>query len=206
MAEMINIGMINFSETMHKLNPYIKDSNFILDYGCGTGDKTRIIKSFCTIKENAIIIGYDVNPNNISFAKKKTEERKRNNIIYVSSIKELHTLMENYNIKNFDTILSTFVLHEAGDKIFNEIYPLLNDNGYLCIMDHDKKEIDKSIFIEYLTEADKEEIKAHNFNYVFKEHTKFGLDDCVYFAEKLGFKTEETFSKDYFFTWIGKKK
>ena len=167
----------------------------ILDYGCGQGTITNLIKM---LSGNGLVYGYDPDKFKIECAKKK----ERRNIFFTSSL-------ENINGNKFESIFSSFVLHESGFKLINKMAYFLMPEGYLIVLDHDKKGISFDNFEEYLTEQDKKNHKELSIEDIWKQHTKYELKDCISFAENNGFKTIRAYAhKDLNFgayLWIGKK-
>ena len=166
----------------------------ILDYGCGQGTITKLIKM---LSGNSLFYGYDPDKFKIKCAKKKEQY----GISFISSLEKI-------NGDKFESIFSGFVLHESGFELINEMSSFLTPEGYLIVLDHDKKGIPFKNFEKYLTTQDKKEHKKLSVEDIWKQHTKYELKDCISFAEKNGFKTIQAYShKDLDFgayLWIGK--
>lgn len=167
----------------------------ILDYGCGKGSITSFIKM---LRKDSLIYGYDPDNHKIENAKKK---KLWQNISFINSLTDVGG-------KKFDSVLSSFVLHETGFPLVNEMKSFLMPGGYLIVLDHDKKGICLGDFKRCLTNQDKREHNGTPLKDIWKQHTQSGLEDCISFAEANGFKTVKAYShKDLNFgayLWIGK--
>jgi 2-polyprenyl-3-methyl-5-hydroxy-6-metoxy-1,4-benzoquinol methylase len=103
---------------------YLKSSDIVLDFGCGTGlisneiaDKVKFI--------NAI----DISSKMIEIAKNKAVNRKIQNIDYIQS-----TIFDKrYKSGSFDVILAFYILHllEDNHKIIQRINDLLKPGGLI---------------------------------------------------------------------------
>ncbi|MFL0246299.1 class I SAM-dependent methyltransferase [Candidatus Clostridium stratigraminis] len=119
-------------ETLKKFN--IKDDGVLLDVGCGIGYFTI---PAAKILENNKVIGIDIMPEILEIAKEKAEGRR--NVEFKES-KEYSFPIEDNSVKY---VLIGNVIHEVEDKIkyFKEVKRVLKKDGYLLIIDWDKKEM-----------------------------------------------------------------
>ena len=107
------------------------DHENILDFGCGTGTLTLMIKR---AGPGCIVYGIDIDPQVLGIAKKKA----RHDGV------EIHLVLYNgvtlpFDDESFDKVVSSLVIHHlpAGEKpgIFRELYRVLKNGGELHIMD-----------------------------------------------------------------------
>ena len=104
------------------MRKYLRDSDVILDYGCGTGLISSEIAS-----DVKMIHAVDISSKMIRIAKRKADKRKIENIQYV------HTTIfdERYTRESFDVILAFNVLHLLDDthKVIQKMNELLKPGG-----------------------------------------------------------------------------
>ncbi|MFL0268750.1 class I SAM-dependent methyltransferase [Candidatus Clostridium radicumherbarum] len=119
-------------QTLKKFN--IEDDGVLLDVGCGIGYFT--IPAAKILKNNRVI-GIDIMPEILKIAKENAEGRR--NIEFKES-KEYSFPIEDNSVKY---VLIGNVIHEVEDKIkyFKEVKRVLKKDGYLLIIDWDKKEM-----------------------------------------------------------------
>jgi len=119
-------------ETLAKFN--IKDDGTLLDVGCGIGYFTIPAAKFL---QNNKVIGIDIVREILEVAEDRAKEI--NNIEFRKS-EEYSFPLENNSIKY---VFICNVIHEVENKkrYFNEIKRVLKENGYLLIIDWDKKEM-----------------------------------------------------------------
>lgn len=146
-------------ETLEKFN--ISDKGTLLDIGCGIGYFTIPAAG---ILNNGKVIGLDIVTEMIDIAREKA-----NNISNIEFRKsdEYSFPIESSSI---DYVFISNVLHEIEDKTryFNEIKRVLKIQGYLCIIDWEKKEAEMGPSIS--ERISKEEMKQicidANFTYI----------------------------------------
>ncbi|WP_298419758.1 class I SAM-dependent methyltransferase [uncultured Kordia sp.] len=101
---------------------YLKDSNIVLDYGCGTG--TASIELASLVKE---IHAIDISSKMIEIAKEKAVANKVKNVNFVQA-----DIFDNeYKKESFDTIIAFNMLHTISDpqNVVKRIYELLKPDG-----------------------------------------------------------------------------
>jgi len=108
---------------------------------------------------------------------------------------------------NYDSAISSFVLHESGPCIFEEIYSALKYDGILCIVDYNLKGVSEKDFSGiFVSFGEKDEIEKLGFEKAWKVHTSRGLGECVRDGEAAGFETVSSeVLGDNYFLWVGKK-
>lgn len=94
----------------------------VLDLGCGTGNNCMKAIELGA----SYVLGTDVSKNMIELAKKTNKDKK---------IEYANIAMENISSikQKFDVVISSLAFHyvEKYDKLLEDIYSLLNENGYL---------------------------------------------------------------------------
>jgi len=112
-----------YSETIKKTGIYLKKSDHLLDFACGTGLICNEIASNVT-SINAI----DISQKMIEIARNKAEKRKINNILF----EKTDIYNEKFKSNSFDAILAFNVLHllEKPQGVIKRINKLLKPNGY----------------------------------------------------------------------------
>lgn len=109
---------------IEKTKKYLKISDNVLDYGCGTG----LISN--EIADNVKMIhAIDTSSKMIEIAKKKADRRKIENIDYVHST----IFDEKYKRSSFDVILVFYILHLLEDthEVIQRINELLKPGGLI---------------------------------------------------------------------------
>lgn len=82
--------------------------DLIVDYGCGTGDVLMALVESGKLKPDCKLVGYDTNPDMISYAKSRLVNSKKN-ITYVDNFL---SLQENIKIEYNSLVIFSSVLHE----------------------------------------------------------------------------------------------
>ncbi|MBY0379498.1 MAG: class I SAM-dependent methyltransferase [Burkholderiales bacterium] len=129
MVEYYGTGYLVYRDLPELINKYLNENiNTLraLDYGCGTGDSTRILT---TLGFNDVI-GVDVDEKMLSIAKSKDKKAR------FKLISNADTKLPNESI---DIVLSCLVLMEVSTldnmtKIFNEISRVLKNNGMFILV------------------------------------------------------------------------
>ena len=103
---------------------YLKVSDIVLDFGCGTG-------LICNEIADSVNMVYaiDISSKMIDIAKNKAANRKIQNINYIYTT----IFDERFKEDSFDVILVFNVLHLLDDsqKVIQRIYELLKPEGYI---------------------------------------------------------------------------
>jgi 2-polyprenyl-3-methyl-5-hydroxy-6-metoxy-1,4-benzoquinol methylase len=109
---------------IEKTKKYLKISDTVLDYGCGTG--TAAIEIASSVK---IVNGIDISSKMIEAAKEKTVERKVKNIDFAQTT----IFDEKLKTGSFDVILCFYLLHLVEDtpKVMQRINELLKPGGLI---------------------------------------------------------------------------
>lgn len=110
------------SQSRQKTKKYLKDSDIVLDFGCGTGTTA------CTLaKQVKQIHGIDTSSKMIEIAKQKAVLGKVENI----SFSQTDIFDKSYNDHCFDTILAFNMMHTVAnpEEVSQRIYQLLKPEG-----------------------------------------------------------------------------
>ena len=113
-----------YIKIIEKTKMYLKISDIVLDYGCGTG----LISN--EIADNVKVIrAIDISSKMIEIAKRKADGRKIKNIDYAHST----IFDERYKRGSFDVILVFYILHLLEDphKVMQRINELLKPGGLI---------------------------------------------------------------------------
>ncbi len=113
-----------YIKIIEKTKMYLKISDIVLDYGCGTG----LISN--EIADNVKVIhAIDTSSKMIEIAKRKADGRKIENIDYAHST----IFDERYKRGSFDVILVFYILHLLEDphKVMQRINELLKPGGLI---------------------------------------------------------------------------
>lgn len=115
---------LTYIKIIEKTKQYLKISDVVLDYGCGTG----LISN--EIADNVKIIhAIDTSSKMIEIAKRKADGRKIENIDYENST----IFDERYKRGSFDVILVFYILHLLEDtpKVMKRMNELLKPGGLI---------------------------------------------------------------------------
>lgn len=109
-------------KVIENIKKHLNIGHVVLDYGCGTGTITNEIAA--NAKE---IHAIDTSSKMIDLAKRKTDERKIENIIFAQST----IFDERYKKESFNAILAVNLLHLLEDehKVMQRINELLKPGG-----------------------------------------------------------------------------
>jgi ubiquinone/menaquinone biosynthesis C-methylase UbiE len=117
------------SRLIVQLNP--NDNESILDFGCGTGTLTLMIKK---AGPGCEVYGIDIDPEVLEIARKKA----RDDEVDVHFI-EYNGITLPFNGDNFDKVVTSLVLHHLSavqkTRLFRELYRVLKKDGELHILD-----------------------------------------------------------------------
>ncbi|WP_027623373.1 class I SAM-dependent DNA methyltransferase [Clostridium lundense] len=125
----INRAKIIANEISNSIN--IGNNYSAMEFGCGTG-----LVSFNLYNKFKSITLIDSSKGMIDIVKSKIDKSKIDNMFpYCLDITDEDSLN-----KKFDVIYSSMVLHHIHDieAIISKFYELLNEDGYLCIVDLDE--------------------------------------------------------------------
>ncbi|PKR77398.1 class I SAM-dependent methyltransferase [Halalkalibacillus sediminis] len=109
---------------IEKTKPYLKTSDTVLDFGCGTGLITNEIAKY--VKE---IHAIDTSSKMIGIAERKAKERQIQNIDY----DHVDIFDDRFVESSFDVILASYVLHLLEDEhmVIQRMKELLKPGGLL---------------------------------------------------------------------------
>lgn len=166
----------------------------VLDFGCGNGILTYRLHR---ISPTSFMTGYDLDEENIMRALKMNSGER---LTFSCSKRVL-------NLESYDSVVSSFVLHEAGSDLFRETYDMLEDKGVLYVVDYNLKGVGKKVFFDiFIADAELAELEEYGRDVAWGIHTNRGLEDCVRDAEEVGFKTIiPGFIVGNYFLWAGQK-
>lgn len=110
------------SKSRKNTKKYLKDSDIVLDYGCGTGTTSCELAN--RVKE---IHAIDISSKMIDIAKEKAVVGKVENINFLQT----DIFDKRYNNESFDTILAFNMLHTVSNPqdVTQRIYELLKPEG-----------------------------------------------------------------------------
>lgn len=108
---------------IEKTRNYLKDSDIVLDFGCGTG-----LISIEIAGNVQMVHGVDISTKMIEISDMKAVERNIQNIENVCST----IFDERYKSGSFDIIFAFYIMHllEEPQKVLQRIYELLKPNGF----------------------------------------------------------------------------
>lgn len=106
----------------------IKDTESVLDVGCGTGKQLIPIAG----KTSGLVVGVDVSLESLDYVKKETMNKPNVKLI-LSSIENMHEKLRQF--PKFDVIISCFAIYysKKPDETIMQLKDLLRDNGRLFI-------------------------------------------------------------------------
>ncbi len=82
--------------------------------------------------------------------------------------------------EKFDVVVSTAVFHENPEKILDEMFSLTNPGGLIGIIDYDMRGLPRAEFFNlWAGLSEKQERIRLGDEEVYREHTSFGLSDCL---------------------------
>lgn len=115
---------LTYIKIIEETKKYLKTSDVVLDYGCGTGLMSNEIAG--NVK---VIRAIDISSKMIEIAKIKACQRKIENIDYTHST----IFDERYKRGSFDVILCFYILHLLDDspKVMKRINELLKPGGLI---------------------------------------------------------------------------
>lgn len=125
-----------------QLNP--TDTEKILDFGCGTGTLTLMIK---TAGSDCDVYGIDIDPEVLAIAGMKA---RHDNV-------DVHLVLYNginlpFGNNSFDKVVTSLVVHhlspEEKTRVFRELYRVLKNSGELHILDFG---IQRSLYARLIT-------------------------------------------------------
>ena len=161
-----NLAYEKFAEAEDSLGvieKYMKPeitNKVVLDVGCGTGRWLRLFDKYA--KE---IIGLDLSPNQLEFAKNKTKAK------LICADASNMPLEDNY----FDIIYATWALSTIKDltlttqgKVLDEMERVLKPGGKIILVENDKHSEFRDLFYANRTKEDKEWINKYQEFYLKK--------------------------------------
>jgi 2-polyprenyl-3-methyl-5-hydroxy-6-metoxy-1,4-benzoquinol methylase len=114
----------DYIKIIERIKKYLKTSDTVLDFGCGTGLISNEIAG--NVK---LIHAIDISSKMIEIAKNKADNRQIRNIDYSYST----IFDEKYKSGSFDVILAFYILHlvEDNKKTIQRINDLLKPGGFI---------------------------------------------------------------------------
>lgn len=160
----------------------LKESEKILDVGCGTGGVT--IPAKLKVGRNGYAAGVDPSPEMIGEARKKAVKKKLDIDFRLGVIESIP-----FPDGTFDVVTSSLMMHHLPHELqlkgMAEIYRVLKPGGRLLIVD---------------TKRPKVIILKQVFDALAKHHgIKFGLGDIPEMLKSIGFKSAELLDKQFFY-------
>ena len=153
-----------------ELKKYISPGLWILELGSGPGKDWKILS------EQYMVMGSDYSKEFIEYL---NQEHPNGEFLELNA----STLMTD---KKFDVVYSNKVMHHLEDKeliqSFKRQHELLNDSGVIChsFWKGESSEVFKGLFVNYLLEADLEELCKKQFDVlVLKDYAEFDEGDSL---------------------------
>ncbi len=114
----------SYIKIVDQTKKYLKTSDIVLDFGCGTGLISNEIAGYVKL-----ICAVDISSKMIEIAKNKADNRKIQNIDFTHST----IFDERYKSGSFDVILAFYILHllEDDQKTIQRINDLLKPGGLI---------------------------------------------------------------------------
>ena len=122
----------------------INEDSAVLDFGCGTGTLTILVKESCP---GAKVTGIDIDVQILNKAIHKAREKKMD-ILFLNYDGEKFPFQDS----SFNRVVSSLVFHhldtDTKQKVLAEIYRVLNEGGQLYIADfgRSKSWIQRTVF------------------------------------------------------------
>ena len=113
-----------YLQIIERVRDYLKATDVVLDFGCGTGSVTNRMAS--SVKQ---VYAIDLSSEMIKIARRKAKSQKVTNVEYVQSTIFSDALKPN----TYDVILGLYVLHllEEPEEVLQRIRELLKPGGVL---------------------------------------------------------------------------
>jgi 2-polyprenyl-3-methyl-5-hydroxy-6-metoxy-1,4-benzoquinol methylase len=181
-----------YIKIIDRTKKYLKTSDTVLDFGCGTGLIANEIADYVKL-----IHAIDISSKMIEIAKSKADIRKIKNIFYTHST----IYDEKYHMGSFDVILAFYILHLLKDtqKTIQRINDLLKPGGLLisiipCIGEKIFLNISLSLLSIIGLTPDIKSFKANelediitngNFQTIENENLHQGMPQCFIVAKKI---------------------
>jgi putative AdoMet-dependent methyltransferase len=165
-----------YSSLMKWINEKTKESNILIDLGCGTGNTSNQIDS------DKKIYCVDISQNMLDLAKKKLGNNE--NIVFIKN--DLLGFFDDFeNDKQIDTIISTYAIHhliqDEKHLLFEKVFNFLPKGGKIIFGDlmFKSKEYENQMKDKYLDLIED-----------FDDELYWYIDDESEKLESLGFKIE----------------
>jgi len=165
-----------YGDLMKWIKEKTKESNILIDLGCGTGNTTNQIdfakKIYCV----------DISQNMLDLAKKKL--KNNGNIVFIKS--DLLGFFDNFkNDKQIDTIISTYAIHhltqEEKHLLFEKAFNFLPKGGKIIFGD---------LMFKSKKYENKMKNKYHDLVDDFDDELYWYIDDESKKLKSVGFKIE----------------
>ena len=182
-----------YNLTIEKTKKYLKDTDLVLDFACGTGITT--VKLANNVKE---IYAIDISNNMINIAKEKMESHNINNVLFATCDLMNDTIKEN----TYDVVLAFNLLYflKNIDEVLERINQILKSGGlFISVTDclGEKRSI-LNLFQSFLSKIG---IIPYLRNYKMKE-----LDDIIINAGFSIIETDNFYNNPPNYFVVGKKK
>jgi 2-polyprenyl-3-methyl-5-hydroxy-6-metoxy-1,4-benzoquinol methylase len=126
-----------FSQSFADQVKVLNEDGSLLEVGSGYGFN---LKNWASEYENSQIVGIDIDPQAISYAKKLAEQNN-----WKDRVENIHVTINDYandNKERFNVIVLNQVLHEMEPnenyriEVFNDLYSMLKKEGLLIVGEH----------------------------------------------------------------------
>jgi ubiquinone/menaquinone biosynthesis C-methylase UbiE len=183
---------IAYAEKIEKIKSYLKLSDTMIDFGCGTG--TMSIELSRNVKE---IFAIDISSKMLQIAQQKVKDQEIENIVFRKTSVFDTQLLPN----SFDVVLAFNILHfiDSTDHVLNRINQLLKPGGHLitetpCMGEHKTVTnkimliLSKTGLVPHLNLLTFKELEnavvGNGFNIIEKENLSEPPRDYLIFAKK----------------------
>lgn len=151
--------------------PWIKKGDYVLDIGCGNGQ--RAVKIANVVNK---VTGFDIDPKNIDLAKKESVQLNIKNIkFYIGDAEKRF----NFDNESFDVVFFCDVIEHLNNDInaLSEVHRVLKKNGVLLLVapscDTSWKRLQKKYGLFYFSDPDHK--REYRKNELIKKLSKLGF-------------------------------
>lgn len=168
----------------------IKKDAAILDAGCGIGNNIKTLKNY-----GSNITAFDISEKPLSYARNKYKD-----VTFKTS--DLHDIQLPNN--SFDVVISTEAIEHchSPQKVIDELYRVLNKNGYLILSTQNHLNLTAVIkfFYEKIYNKNWDAWGTHGHDEGFENYlTSISIKR---FAKRSGFKIIKSYGADYLNAWM----
>ena len=171
---------------LENIEEVIPKKGLIIDVGCGFGLSSLY---FALNSEERKIIGLELDRKRVNIARKAC-------FGLINVFFEVQDFVKDYKMRNADCIVMIDLLHhlpfEIQEKVMQECFKRLSENGLLII-----KDIDKKPFLKYCWNYIHDKIMTKNGRLYFRK-----IEDFEKILETIGFKVEKKELRHLFYPHV----